>query len=260
MNELNPSITISLFVTAFFTLILPIVLLIVLGVKRKISGLPLLFGALAFFISQVLIRIPILNALGGQAWFLRFAENSSLLYILLLSFTAGLFEESARLGGAALLKKHRSFKDIISFGLGHGICEVIILVGINMFVNAMLAANIKNPIVTATLPADTLQLLHSQLAAAVPVSVYLSIVERISAVLFHIFATILVFKGVIDKKIRYYLLAILCHTLFNLIGVLTLQYSDNLFITEAVILMMGLAAGVYILSARKSFAGQETAT
>jgi uncharacterized membrane protein YhfC len=155
------NLIIAMFVSAFFTMVVPIVLLIVLGVKRKIRGLPLLFGALAFFISQICIRIPILSYLGTQQWFLDFSANFFIIYVLMLSFTAGLFEESARLGGAALLKNHRTYKDIISFGLGHGLCEAVILVGLNMFSSAFVAMNIENPLLIASLPEETYQTLLS---------------------------------------------------------------------------------------------------
>ena len=44
--------------------------------------------------------------------------------------SAGLFEETARLGGAAILKNYRTWKDMVSFGLGHGLCEVMLIAGI----------------------------------------------------------------------------------------------------------------------------------
>ena len=60
---------------AIFTLILPIAFIIILGVKKKISGLPLLLGAVAFFLSQIILRIPLLNVLSGQDWYRNFAEH-----------------------------------------------------------------------------------------------------------------------------------------------------------------------------------------
>ena len=86
-------------ISSFFTLLFPIILMIVLVAKQKIAPRPLLIGMLAFFVSQILLRVPILNVLSTQSWFLSFAQQQMILYLVLLSSTAGLFEESARLIG-----------------------------------------------------------------------------------------------------------------------------------------------------------------
>ncbi len=247
-----PSSTIFAFiVAAIFTLLLPIVILIVLAVKKKLSGLPLLLGVAAFFISQILLRIPILNILSGQEWYKAFALNF-IPYALCLSLSAGLFEESARLGGALLLKRQRSYKDIISFGLGHGFCEVILLVGFTQINNIMLSMAINNGggALTAALPAETLKTVVDQLTAVNPVHVYWGIAERFSAVTFHVFATMLVFKGVINRKWIYYVLAIAAHTLFNFLAVMLARYT-GITITELVLLILALAAGVYVIKQKK---------
>jgi len=242
------STVISFVVAAIFTLLAPIAIIIVLAVKKRINGLPLLFGALAFSLSQVVLRIPLLSFLSGQEWFIRFQILYYIPFILLISLSAGLFEESARLGGALLLKKRRSFKDIISFGLGHGLCEVILLVGFSHLSNTILCLTINSDagVNTTAIPAQMIEMAVFQLAAVNPVHVYLGIMERFSAVLFHIFATVLVFKGVIDKKKRYYVIAIAAHTMFNFIGIVLTQYA-GVYIGEAAILLMGLSAGGYVL-------------
>ena len=54
-------------------------------------------GLLSFFISQILLRIPLLQLCAGQGWYQALAQSSPLVLGLGLAFTAGLFEESARL-------------------------------------------------------------------------------------------------------------------------------------------------------------------
>ena len=248
------SSTILAFVfAAIFTLILPIAILIILGVKKKISGLPLLLGAAAFFLSQIVLRIPLMSALSGQEWYKNFAEHNIILLILLVSLSAGLFEESARLGGAAILKKRRSFKDIIYFGLGHAFCEVIILAGITHINNIVLCVTINDTSgsLAAALPPETLESAITLLTAVNPAHVYLGLLERFSAVIFQVFATVLVFTGVVQKKMRYYGIAILAHTLFNFAGVVLARYS-GIVAAETALLIMALAAGYYILKVRKS--------
>lgn len=237
-------------VAAVFTLIVPVVLVIVLGVKKKITIIPLLVGAAAFFVSQIVLRVPILTVLSGQAWYQSFAESYYIPLLLLVCLSAGLFEESARLGGALILKKNRAFKDIISFGLGHAFCEVILLVGMTHINNIVLSLAINDPggALAASMP-DIIGLAREQLMAAEPYQVYLGILERFSAVVFHIFATVLVFKGVIEKKLRYYGLAILAHTVFNFTGVLVANYA-GIIASESIMLILALAGGYYVIRAR----------
>jgi uncharacterized membrane protein YhfC len=253
-NIVSTDFIVSFAVSFAITGIAPIVLLIILGVKRKINAIPLFMGAGAFFVSQVLIRIPIISVLSTQEWYQNFAASQMILYVLILSFTAGLFEESARLGGALLLKKHRTYKDIISFGLGHGLCEAIILVGLTNLQNIILAVMLNNGTLYAVLPAETIELFVGQLAAATPIHVYLGILERFSAVLFHMFATMLIFIGVIKKKkLVYYLLALAAHTFFNF-GLLLIAQYTNMYIMEAAALALGLGGGYFVLRQKKIMA------
>jgi len=248
---------ISFVVALVCTTLVPAALIIILAIKKKISGLPLLFGALAFFISQILLRVPIISVLSTQGWYQDFA-TMFVPYILVLCFTAGLFEESARLGGALILKKKRSFKDVISFGLGHGLCEVVILIGLTHVNNLICCLAINNPggVFAALFPPETLQPIIEQLTAAEPYQVYMGLLERVSAVIFHIFATVLVFRGVVGKKWWYYILAIIAHMLFNLVAVLLATYT-SIVITEVALLVLALASGVYVLKSRNCFDGND---
>lgn len=238
-------IILSFVISAICMIAVPAVVLIVLGVKRKISGFPLLVGAGAFFLSQLVLRIPLLDILSLQGWFQTF-EARYFPYVLVLAFSAGLFEESARLGGAVLLKKKRSFKDIISFGLGHAFCEAIILLGLAHVNNIILCVMINNGEAATIFPAETLDLLVTQLAALNPMEVYLGILERLAAVVFHLFATLLVFTGVKRKKIHYYFLALLAHTGFNLTGVLLARFI-GVIVAEIALLLLAVAMGYYVI-------------
>ena len=119
--------------------------------------------------------------------------------------------------GAKLLKQHRTYKDMISFGLGHGLCEVILLVGLGQVNNLLFCMILQDPQLAASLGFgnDLLQAVNQQLAAASPAMVYLGILERVSAVMYHVFATCLVFMAVKRRRPALYLAAILAHTVFN---------------------------------------------
>ena len=249
---IEPSTIISFAVAAALTTVAPVVIVVVLAALKKVRMLPLLLGAAAFFASQIVVRIPILSALSAQPWYASFAEGHYFALVFLLSLSAGLFEESARLGGALLLKKRRGYWDVISFGLGHAFCEVILLIGVSHFANTLISviANVDMGQLTSIMPADTLETVVAQLAAATPLLVFWGLLERFSAVVFHLFATVLVFKGVTDKKLYLYAAAVAAHAAFNFASVAIARYSGIAY-AEIAILIMALAAGYYVLRYRR---------
>lgn len=264
MDKMIPFETLVAFgISSFFTLLFPFLFLIVLAAKRNISPRPLFIGMLAFFVSQVLLRIPILNVLSTQNWFLSFAQQQMVLYLVLLSSSAGLFEESARLIGVkCFCKEQRSYRDAISFGLGHGLCEVILLVGLNSVGNFLYCILINNGSLNAATvgSAELVQQITTALAAVSTTSVYLGIVERVSAVLFHVFASVLIFQGVNRRHAAsYWLLAVLAHAVFDLIATILAQYS-SIWICEGVLLLLGLIALAYVLRIRRTFSREEIPT
>lgn len=248
----------------FMTLLFPILLLIVLGVKKKISARPLGLGFASFFLSQILLRIPLLQWCSGQQWYQDLAASVPIVVGLVLCFTAGLFEESARLGGAALLGPrkpaypggpprpgYRTWQGALSFGLGHAFCETILLVGLTHVNNLILCVllGLGQDTLAAFLPADQLDLVLEQFAAVTPSLILAGILERFSAVLFHLFATSLVFLAVAQKRWLLYPAAILCHTLFNCVALLPL----GVWPMETLLFLLALGCAFLFWRSRKWF-------
>ena len=263
---ISNALIVSVGISLVCTLILPVLLLVVLLITRKLNPLPLLAGFLSFFISQILLRIPLLQVLGTQSWFAAFAAHTVVYVIVVGGLSAGLFEETARLVGAKLLKKHRTYKDMISFGLGHGLCEVILLIGLGQLNNLLFCLMVRDPQLAASLGFgnDLLQAVTQQLAAASPLMVYLGLLERVSAVMYHVFATCLVFLAVKRRRPVLYLAAILAHTAFNAgvsLLLMGLSYVVNTTVasvlTELALLAAGLACTAFTLSQRSRFDAPE---
>ena len=246
------SVVFSFVIAAIFTSVVPIVIIIVLGIRRKISALPLLCGTAAFWLSQFKLRMPLISMLSEQSWYQGFAAQF-FVYVLFLSFSAGLFEESARLGGAFLLKNHRSYKDIISFGLGHAFCEVILITGLANITNAFICLSLNSGSAAYFMSPEQTEAVSAWLSDINTAEIWLGILERFSAVVFHIFATMLVFTGAVKKKIRYYLLAVLIHTLFNFAAVLTAYFAGTAA-SEAMLFIAASVMGFYVLKQKKDFA------
>ena len=155
-------------VTLIVTLLLPILILILFARKRRGVVSAWFLGAAAMFIPQMLIRLPILNALNTQTWFLTFSQNHTLAYFLLLAFTAGLFELAGRYGAARLMARDLPFHRALAAGLGHGGIESMVLVGLtyvnNLVCLVMLQTGTFDALITQTrnAGADPSQLLAVQ--------------------------------------------------------------------------------------------------
>ncbi len=216
--------TLLLVFTLIFNLA-PIIILIVLLVTKKINVASTFVGVGAFFLSQVILRIPILSVVQMLIFQNLGAEEgakifTSFAYIVLVGgLSAGLFEESARLlATKTLLKNKLDLKNAISFGLGHGLCEVVSLVGMAYLSNlVMYMIAVGSP---ETLPAlglgDAESLLKIIDSSYTLGNMLTALWERFSAVALHIGLSLVVFYGAYTKKsLKFYLLAIAIHTLIN---------------------------------------------
>ena len=194
--------TIACAVSVLIVIGLPIVGLFLLGITNRGKGIwsAWTFGALGFFVSQILIRIPILTALQSQSWFLAFSQNRPFLYVFTLAFTAGLFELAGRFAVAILMRKKLTYKRSLAAGMGHGGIEAILLVGIAYINNLVFIAMINNgtfdsmaaEAVAAGADAIQLEILKTTLMSTSPSMFLLGGFERLLSMIAHAGMTMLV--------------------------------------------------------------------
>lgn len=208
-------------------LVLPVGLLIACAVKNKKQGIvpAWLLGAAGFFVPQMLIRMPILNALAAMPGFAAFSQNHLFLYTLSLAFTAGLFELAGRFAAAKLLeRKNLTWKRSLAAGLGHGGIEAMIIVGLtyinNIVIIAMINSGSYETLIaqTAALGADTsqLQMVRDALLTTPPALFLLASLERVLTMIAHAAMSVLVCWGVhVKKPWKGALLCLLMHTLID---------------------------------------------
>lgn len=191
-------------VTLVVSGILPLAALIVITLRHRQEGLPWAWflGAAGFFVTQILIRTPILNMLSGSAGFLAFAQNHLILYSLGLAFTAGLFELVGRYTAAKLLERQGlSYRKALAAGMGHGGIEAMMLVGATYINNLILMFLIRSgafDTIMAQAGGDV-----SQLVAAKDILIntgagmfLMAGLERLLTMICHAGFSILVFWGV----------------------------------------------------------------
>lgn len=249
---ISASVIAALLFAALATFVFPIVFLIVMCVKGKLPARPVVIGILAFFVSQICLRIPMLNAFAAQSWYKTFVQNL-IPAAVVIAFSAGLFEESARyIGTRYLLKGRLGYRDAVAFGLGHGFCEAVLTVGLGEISNFTAAVMINGGTLAASLPAATYQQTVDAMLTITPGLVFMGVWERISTVLFHVFATVLIFQGVREHKARYYFYALAAHTVTDTASILLPTYT-NAWVTEVFLCLVGLAGLFYVLKVKPRF-------
>ncbi|NLW44783.1 MAG: YhfC family intramembrane metalloprotease [Syntrophomonadaceae bacterium] len=183
-------------------------------------------GGLCFFISQPLIRIPILNWVQSTTQFSMFAIFHPLPAGILIGLSAGVAEESFRFIFKQFFMKpaRTSIVQPVIFGCGHGLVEAAMVLGPAIFAGYSL------------------------------MDLSWGIVERIIAVTMHVSFTIVVWNGFqIDKRALYLILAILLHGAVD--GSIPFFYHFNLSVPtiEGILAAMALGLVLYSFKSRKYY-------
>ena len=274
----STSVIAAVCVTLFLSLLLPIILFILYGALNRGKGVwtAWLLGAAGFFISQAVIRIPLLNLLSLNQGFLAFATDHYTLYCLMLAFTAGLFETAGRYLVARGMVKQLTFERGFAAGLGHGGIEAILIVGMtyvnNLLYILMINGGTFDQLIEQAkqLGADTsaLQMTREILIGSGPGIFYLAGYERLLTMVFHVALSLLVCYFVRNKKgLQGALICLLLHGAVDFVapfinGMASGNPESLLSPTAAYILIYGFltivaaASAAYILYVRKQWKGK----
>ncbi|MFT4216661.1 MAG: YhfC family glutamic-type intramembrane protease [Micropruina sp.] len=222
------------------------------GVRRYPKvGRAFAAGMLAFVASQLLTRIPLMAWLGSQD--LSWAQW--LVSAPVASFTAGLFEETGRLLVMLwLLRRFHRWIDGVSFGLGHGGIEAVLLVGLNQLVTLGLAILVNiDPGKLDQMPAGVREPLVTALTMRPPLDYYLAGVERIGAIGLHIGLSVLILWGIVaGRRALAWVSAVLIHGVSNLVVVLLATSGLPGASVLAEVALLALVAGFWTLFVLRS--------
>ncbi len=196
--------------------LLPFVFILILRRRFKIQWIPILIGSAIFILFAMVLEqishfLVLQPAMDGTIPLL---DRSPWLYVLYGVLAAGIFEETGRLTAFLLMKrKYNKVDSAVSYGIGHGGIEAIIVLGLGMLNSIVFSIMINNGSgVVDNLPPALIESI-----AGTPAFTYvLSIVERILAITVHIGLSIIVFTSVM-KKGKWWLFpaAIVLHALTN---------------------------------------------
>lgn len=190
---------------------------------RRRSGAPWSafgWGMLVFFVSQCVLRLPWQIPLGiALAPRLRGSVALSAAWIFVSALTAAVWEECGRWAGYKwLVKRERTFRVGVMYGLGHGGIEAILLAGLSLagtlVVYVLLAAHVP-----LALPAEARAKLVAALSALGPTDGLAVGAERAMATTCHVAMSLVVLQVFVRGSRAWLLLAILFHFLVDFTSV-----------------------------------------
>lgn len=200
-------------------------------VKRQ--WLPFTLGVLAFTISQVLIRLPLLSYLSqNNTDFMMWGILHPLQYAVFLGLTAAIAEELARYFAMRFFMKQQQWSAGLFFGAGHGGVEALLLLGL--------------PVVT-------------MLTASAPLMAggslyFLGGLERMMAMLLHIGLSILVLQAVRHRRLSFLLWAVGLHAAVDaMIGIVPMFVPSEwqLVAIEGFLGMVAVSLFIYCIGLRR---------
>lgn len=245
-------------VAAVLGTLIPIFVLIYWKRKTKCSLKPVVVGAITFFVfSQVLEGIPKFFLFVNDSAVSNYVWTHAWAYVMAGCLLAGIFEETGRyIALRFVLKKYQNRRDSITYGIGHGGFEAILILGITGIVSIGLSASINNGTFVQSLNGVSGGQLKSSMLQADAIIGYgaidmvLDVLERILAMALHIAFSIVVFHSVKSRKFLYLFLAISLHAAVDVpaalfqFGVLSRISEECLLVCGAIVCIV-VARAVY---------------
>lgn len=236
---------ISMVAVIIFSIILFVSAILITKKQVGISVKPLILGSIGFvIITQVLEKLLHVVVI---TQFPNYADHPWV-FGLYGGFAAGIFEELGRyILFIWLLKKYQDYKGGLSFGVGWGGIEAVVIalstvVPFLVFASMMNAGTFDTTI-GASLPSDQAETIKETLLNQ-GISHYLwAIPERFFALFLQIAFSLFVLLAVVKKRFHYVLYAILIHAAFDFpLAFYQTGYIKHLWILELYIALVGVVS------------------
>ena len=267
---------IALGLGVLLAVIIPIAIALIWKFWKHEKFTTILVGAATFVLFALILEKTIQNALVFPTTMglpdhaaSQFINARPILWALVLGLFPGVFEETGRfLAFKTVLRNRRNRETSISYGIGHGGFEVILVLGINYIVYMVYAVMINTGTFQgiidqvaeqAPFQEEAIRALADQLAVFSFADIGAGMFDRVFAFLFHVGASILVFYAARDKgRFWLYPLAILLHTALDSLAGLNMAKVVQLSapVLEAIVVAFGLLTflGAYFLLYKKDAA------
>ncbi len=245
MNLTVPNLTIAcMIVSCVIAFGLPVLLAMYFH-KKKGEYVPIIVGIAVMFVFvftlETAVNQTIFNSAIGET-----IRNNIILYAVYGGIMAAAFEECGRWIAYRTVLKSRMDKDsnALMYGVGHGGCEAIMIVGFMMLNYITIAIMMNKGTINDTLSQlDSLTLAKMNLAmqtlSTTPSYVFLlSGIERISAMMAQVSLSVLVWFAVKYKHKKYFFLALLFHFIMDAGTVLLRSQVESIILVELFIFVV----------------------
>lgn len=243
---LSNAIVAAFIIALVMTTVVPAVLLLVLGICRKISARSLLTGA-AGYVAVWMVQQTLTGVIAAQAFGESLPNPLPFWYLAVNALISALLGGGMLLGSAFALRHNRKFKDVMSVGLGYGMAETVLIVGLNQITNVRLVLAARGGVdaLTAKWPDIDAQGIIDVFQSTPVSEVYLGVVERISLTVFYLFVALLLYQGVVHRRPLTVVAGFGAYVLFTFVGNLAVRYAGR-WTAEMIMLAMAAAGGVYV--------------
>jgi uncharacterized membrane protein YhfC len=236
-----------------FEVLFPLLLAFVISRRLKVGWRYFLYGALVFFVCQLILRVPAVQVI--QTTISPQLQTSPALlwgWLFILALTAGLFEEVGRYLGYRIFMRNeeKTWNKAVMYGTGHGGIESILLVaglGALTLVDLFLLPTLN----LSSLPADQQKQIVDQFAAIAAQPGWLPLLgayERLCAITFQIAMSVVVLQVFRRGQIRWLWIAVFAHFAFDLAAISVAQGLPLLGVSNATLVMLA-AEGVVTIGA-----------
>ena len=217
--------------------------------------MPILVGILAYLLVQMVIRSPLLSLFYGINGVEHFMNTHGIFSDFFLSLTSAVIEECARWAVFFyVLRKRDNDYSAISYGIGHGGAEVVMVAGF-AYINYYLTAHAINISFTDPFEADIMSELAEasvSIAAITPRQMFLTVIIEAAAVCMHVMYTFIVARGVRYGTTKITLpLAIGMHFFYLFLSALLLRLPDGILWQALFSAAAASSCVYYLLEARR---------
>ena len=252
--------------TGVLAITIPVVLIVAWKMYTKRSLVPFWVGIMVFIaFSRMLEMIPHSLFLLSSNPVSKAINGNVVLYVIYAVTVAALFEETGRyLAFRFVLTKHPNKETAVTYGIGHGGIECVLVLGVTyiqyyaygQLINSGSMDKMLSAYKDSSQSVDALNQLITNIKGVTKMTCYMADLERISAMMVQIALSILVFQAVYVAGKKYmYWVAVALHFLTDVPAALYQKGVLKLLPTEIILFVYAalvLALGVKIYQGLKT--------
>ena len=252
--------------TGVLAITIPVVLIVAWKMYTKRSLVPFWVGIMVFIaFSRMLEMIPHSLFLLSSNPISKAINGNVVLYVIYAATVAALFEETGRyLAFRFVLTKHPNKETAVTYGIGHGGIECVLVLGVTyiqyyaygQLINSGSMDKMLSAYKDSSQSVDALNQLITNIKGVTKMTCYMADLERISAMMVQIALSILVFQAVYVAGKKYmYWVAVALHFLMDVPAALYQKGVLKLLPTEIILFVYAalvLALGVKIYQGLKT--------